>query len=96
VRRALAITVPVAVLAVLNLGLLAFAAADRSWVAVGVALIYGPLANLIAATILFFWSCRVGTLGGTRAGRAGLLLLLACAAIVVDFLVVGSLGLHGC
>ena len=95
-RRALAITVPVAVLAVLNLGLLALAAADRSWVAVGVALIYGPLANLIAATILFFWSSRVGALARTDVRRAVLLFLLAFTAIVVDFLVVGSLHVHGC
>jgi hypothetical protein len=96
VNRGVASAAAVAAVVLLNIGLLAVAWFDRSWLAFGVGVLYGPLANAAAAILLFFWSAQVGALPRSAAARAVLLGLLALAGTAADFLFVRSLTLHGC
>jgi hypothetical protein len=48
----LGLTIAVGTMAAVNAVLLAVAASDRSWVAMGIGILYGPVANLVVATAL--------------------------------------------
>jgi len=93
----LGLTIAVGTMAAVNVVLLAVAASDRSWVAMGIGILYGPAANLVVATALLavspllpWWPSR------SMASRVLILGGLAALGAVVDFAVVSSMSLHGC
>jgi hypothetical protein len=84
-------------LGIVNIALLAVAAADKSWVAAGIGLLYGPLANLFVAAALLACSSRLpGWQSWSWRARIATLALLAMVGAGIDFLSVFSMTLHGC
>ena len=87
-----------AVVLLVNAGLLFAAASDRSWGALQIAVAIGPIANLAMMVIARLSMLLVKRLScGANLLPYGLVsLLLPLLAIPTDFLIIGSMGLHGC
>jgi hypothetical protein len=96
-RPILGLAIVLAVMGAANLVVLTLAAADRSWVAAAIGIIFGPLMNLFVAAVLLAFSLRLpGWRNMSRAVRVVILATLAFFGAGIDFLFVSSLKLHGC
>lgn len=90
-RRFLGITIG------LNLLALAVAWVDRSWIAFGIAMLWGPILNavLFLSTLLFL--SRLKAVRGFSFARFFTISLGApIIAAVVDYFAIFAMGLHGC
>ena len=85
-----------AMVLIVNTGLVLVASVDQSWVAFSIAVFWGPIANLLTGGILaslpFPQSVREVSMGE----RFGLAFLFIVIPIIVDVLVIFSMDLHGC
>ena len=83
---------------IVNAILLAAAAADRSWGALQIGFVIGPLANLATMGVALLAMILMKRLSPTTDllayGIASVLLPLL--AVPADFLIIMSMGLHGC
>lgn len=94
---AVGLTIAIGIVGAVNLILLAIAAADHSWVAFGIGVLFGPIANLVIAASLLAVSSRLR--GWNNLSRARRMLILAGLAVLgaaLDFFIVSSMTLHGC
>ncbi len=78
--------------------LLLIAASDRSLVAFGIAIGMGPIANLamMVVALLFIILVKRLSLGANLLPYGVVSILLPLLAIPADFIIIGSMGLHGC
>jgi hypothetical protein len=95
--RAATLIVVGAVLAV-NGVLLAVAAYDGSWGALGIAILIGPIANglLLLVSLLCLPMVKAAAAGGSIGGYVAAAVCLPLAAVPIDFAIIGSMNLHGC
>jgi hypothetical protein len=95
--RLAAILVTGVVLAV-NAGLLATAVGDRSWTALNIAILSGPITNgvLLLLGLLGIPLVKSGAAGAPVRSYVITAVGLPLAAIPADFLLIFSMGLHGC
>jgi hypothetical protein len=81
-----------------NVILLLIALADRSWIAFGIGIVFGPITNIglvIVALAFMIWVKRLAR--GAAIMPYGLVsILLPLLAIPADFALISSMGLHGC
>jgi hypothetical protein len=80
-----------------NIPLLVLAAMDRSWGALGIAIVVGPIVNVLVGLLLLAVSLSMKSKTGFSTEQC----FLMCAAttggaVVLDFLIIFSMGLHGC
>src|ERR1700748_3819179 len=83
----------ITVLVVMNLIALGVAALDRSWGALGIAVIYGPLMNGLLGFISLVFTVRL--IGENVRSHIVLSIVSPLLAITVDYLIINSLPLHG-
>src|SRR4051794_29820454 len=77
--------------------LVGIAASDRSYLALGVAIMAGPITN----GVIFLLSLACIPLlkirgAGPALGYLGASMILPIAAVVLDFMIIKSMSLHGC
>lgn len=93
--NAACIIVAVAVL-LANGALLAMAASDRSWGALGIAIMFGPITNGIL--LLLSLACtpvvKASAIGTSIGPYLATAICLPLAAIPIDFFIIKSMGLH--
>ncbi len=86
------------VVSLVNAGLLLVAAQDRSWLAWGIAMLWGPVANGVLS--MFSLLCLSRVIAAAQGARVLpyvlAAILLPLVAIVADILIIASLGVHGC
>lgn len=84
-------------LLVVNGIVLSIAAEDRSFGALGMAIVVGPIANGCLALLALLFTPWIRRLTGSSPWVHALLSLAApAAAIVADFLLIGTMDTHGC
>jgi hypothetical protein len=78
--------------------LLAVAASDRSWGALGIAIMIGPITNgiLLLLSLACIPVVKSGAAGASVGSYLAVAIGLPLAAIPIDFFIIGSMGLHGC
>ncbi len=86
------------IVAVVNLVIVGIAAADRSWLAMGMALYIGPATNLVVllALLVAALAMEIDYARSQRLILVAIALGAPIAAVVIDFCVIFSLGLRGC
>ncbi len=84
--------------ACMNLVLLWVAIDDKSWGAIGIAMLFGPLLNLSVAAALVAWASHGKISIGARPSWQTILpfWLMPLLATVLDWVVIAQLPLHGC
>lgn len=88
-----------ALLMAVNAALLVVANNDRSWGAIGVAMFLGPLANAAVGLIALVGTTVVAAVAGSKVPFGTIVLgsiFLPVAAIVLDWVVIATMPLHGC
>ena len=97
-KRHVLLTMAAAVFVAVNAVILALDWQDKSWVAFGMAIIVGPIANGVMARSCSLactpWVRRAFHVSTKRS--VSLALAIPPAAIAADFFIIGSMGLHGC
>jgi hypothetical protein len=95
VRGAIAIVSGIVIL--VNAGLLAAAASNRSWGAFGIAVVFGPITNGVLALVAGACAPSVKRVSGGASVAVYVLvsILLPVVAILADFAITGSIGVHG-
>ncbi len=88
----------VCVVALLNLLALAIAWRDQSWIAFGIAIIYGPILNGVLAILSMSAFPLLKRMRLTRSlwRHAATSIGAPLAAIAIDYAVIFSMDLHGC
>jgi hypothetical protein len=86
------------VILVANGLLLGIAAADRSWGALGIAIMIGPITNgvLLVLSLACVPMVKSAAAGASIGSYLVVGIGLPLAAIPIDFFLIGSMGLHGC
>jgi hypothetical protein len=96
VRVATAVVAGIIIL--LNLFLVWTAVNDGGWGALGIAIMFGPMANLagIIGALILARFVREGCPGADLTFYYLASILLPIVAVAVDFVIISSLPLHGC
>lgn len=81
-----------------NAILLLIANADRSWAAFGIAIAFGPGANLVIAivSLVFIPAVRATSKGESILPYVTTCVAAPVAAVVADFGIISLMDLHGC
>jgi hypothetical protein len=78
--------------------LLAIAASDRSWGALGIGIMVGPITNgvLLLLSLACIPIVKSGAAGASIGPYVAASIGLPLLAVPIDFFIIGSMGLHGC
>jgi hypothetical protein len=90
-----------ALILAVNTGLVSMAASDRSWGALGIMIMVGPITNGVMLIVSLLFTPVVkrvsyGARGATIMPYVMIGILLPIALIFVDGAIIGSMDLHGC
>lgn len=95
-RRKVAWSILGVLLLVVNGFVLAVAAEDRSWGALGMAICVGPIANGVLALVSLCATPWMKSAAGSPWAHVAFSLGVPAAAIAGDFLLIMTMDLHGC